>query len=138
MRLGIARDHRKLKVFAQADVLVLEVYERTATFPVEERYGLCAQIRRAAVSVPTNIVEGSARRTSGEYLNGINIAMVSAAETLYLLNLSSRLGFLSEQYLQHFDERSNALLAGLQKLQHSLRGDSPSSKTAAGPGAQSR
>jgi four helix bundle protein len=90
----MSRDHRKLNVFTLADQLVLRVYAESAIFPPDERFGLCAQTRRAAVSVATNIVEGCARRTTREYLNFINIATGSAAETLYLLDLSTRLGFL--------------------------------------------
>ena len=116
----MSRDHRKLNVFHQADELVVKVYAETARFPSNERFGLCTQIRRAAVSVTANLVEGCARRTTRDYLHLTNVATGSAAETLYLLDLAGRLGFLTPEVYRELDQKYNHLLAGLQKLQRSF------------------
>ena len=120
LEVAMSRDHRKLRVFQLADTLIIDIYKATKNFPVEERYGLQAQIRRAAVSSASNIVEGSARRTQREYLHFLNVAAGSAAERRYLIGLSHRLGFLTEQHEKEFDPRCAELLGGLVKLINSL------------------
>ena len=108
----MARDHRRLKVFGLADDLVVGVYECTRGFPVEERYGLQAQIRRAAVSASTNIVEGCERATGREYAQFLRVALGSASEVRYLLGLSRRLRLVDAEQLEgRYDE----LVRGLQK-----------------------
>jgi len=91
------RDHTKLKAFELADEVVLLVYQITAVFPKEEMYGLTLQMRRAAVSVPSNIVEGCSRPSQADYLRFLIIAFGSLRELRYQLSLSKRLGFLGNQ-----------------------------------------
>lgn len=90
------RDHTKLKAFKMADELVSLVYQATSAFPKEEMYGLTSQMRRSAVSVPSNIVEGCARDSQADYLRFLIIAFGSLRELHYQLDLSKRLGFLSD------------------------------------------
>ena len=90
------RDHTRLRAFVLADEVVILVYRTTKDFPKEEIYGLTSQIRRAAVSVPSNIVEGCARETQAEYLRFLEIAFASLRELSYQVNLSIRLGYLQE------------------------------------------
>jgi four helix bundle protein len=91
------RDHTKLRAFELADEVAILVYRVTAGFPKEEVFGLTSQIRRAAVSVPSTIVEGCARDSEADYLRFLNIAFGSLRELHYQLNLSKRLGFLPNQ-----------------------------------------
>lgn len=93
----MVRDHTKLRAFELADDVVMLVYRVTAGFPKEELFGLTSQMRRAAVSVPSNIVEGCARDSEADYLRFLNIAFGSLRELHYQLNLSNRLGFLRNE-----------------------------------------
>ena len=90
--------YKDLKVWQKADELALEIYKITKAFPKDELYGLTSQIRRAALSVPTNIVEGYARKGDKELARFINIAIGSLAETEYLLDFSRRLGYLKDEH----------------------------------------
>ena len=119
----MARDPRKLRAFVLADALVPDIYKATKDFPVEERYGLVAQIRRAAVSAPTNIVEGCARRSTKDYLNFLNVANGSACELAYLLGLSARLQMLAESLASALADRSQHVAANLTALINSLEGE---------------
>ena len=91
------RDYTQLRAFELADEVAILVYRVTAGFPKEELFGLTSQIRRAAVSVPSNIVEGCARDSEAEYLRFFNIAFGSLRALHYQLNLSKRLGFLRNE-----------------------------------------
>jgi four helix bundle protein len=90
------RDHNKLRAFQLADDLAVAVYKHTTSFPEVERFGLTSQLRRAAVSVPSNIVEGCAKSSQSDYLRFLDIAYGSSCEVQYQLSLAYRLGFTDE------------------------------------------
>jgi four helix bundle protein len=89
------QDYRNLKVWQKAHLLVLEIYQVTSRFPRSERFGLTAQLKRAAISVPSNIVEGSARDSAKEFLRFLRIAFGSCSEVEYQVFLAADLGYLS-------------------------------------------
>ena len=117
------RDHRKLRAFELADELALMVYQVTADFPKEELFGLTSQIRRGAVSVPSNIVEGCARESQADYLRFLYIAFGSLRELRYQLDLSRRLGFLDDRSSQIIEPKIEETEKVLNGLVRSLRSD---------------
>jgi four helix bundle protein len=90
----MARDYTKIKAWQLADKLALLVYRTTQEFPKSEIWGLTSQMRRAAVSVPANIVEGSARRNRNEYIQFLYIAKSSLAELDYYIRFTKECGYL--------------------------------------------
>lgn len=115
------RDYKKLRAFELADNLVLAVYQVTHKFPREEQFGLVSQLRRAAVSVATNIVEGSARNSEADFLRFLDIAYGSVREVEYQLRLSVRLGFVPETEYQSVDELCAETAKVLNGLIRALR-----------------
>ncbi|HEX6925096.1 MAG TPA: four helix bundle protein [Longimicrobiaceae bacterium] len=116
-RKGPARRFQDLIVWEQAHQLVLATYKESAGFPSFERYGLIAQLRRSAVSVPANIAEGFRKRTRNEKARYFNIAEGSLEETRYYLILARDLGYLrTESLLLQVEEVSRLLNAYSRKL----------------------
>lgn len=108
--------HECLDAYRLSRELALDLYRVTSTFPREERYGLVAQIRRAAISVPANIAEGAARRTHGEFSRFVAMARGSVSELDVLLEISQAIGYLTQEGLEHQQrtlDRLYALTSGL-------------------------
>ena len=101
------KGYKKLKVWEKAHQLAIEIYRISKTFPKEEMYGLTSQIRRAAFSVPLNIVEGHASTSKKEFLSFLNIANRSLVETEYLLEIIQELNFMDEIVYQKLEKQRN-------------------------------
>ncbi|HXX56704.1 MAG TPA: four helix bundle protein [Thermodesulfovibrionales bacterium] len=93
-------NYKDLIVFQKSDELAYQLYKATDKFPKSELFGLTSQIRRAALSIPTNIVEGYARKSRKELGQFVNIALGSHAETEYLFDFSKRLGYFKTDTAQ--------------------------------------
>jgi four helix bundle protein len=115
------RDHRKLRAFELADRLVLSIYTATKTFPKEEQFGLTSQIRRAAVSIASNIVEGCARRSQVDYTRFLDIAFGSTREVEYQVTIAHRLGYLCDDSAHKLAAQANETAKVLAGLLRSLR-----------------
>ena len=99
------RDHKQLKVFQLADDLTMLIYKVTRDFPKDELYGLTSQMRRAAISVTSNIVEGCARESKTEYHRFLSISFGSLRELHYQFSIADRLGYIGNQSIDHFESR---------------------------------
>lgn len=113
--------YRDLQVWAKSMDWVEAVYRCAGRWPVDERFGLISQARRAAVSVAANIAEGSGRRTRGEFLQFLGIAKGSLAETETFLMLSARLGYTPRQELAALLSESEQIGRMITALSASLR-----------------
>lgn len=120
--MATIRSYRDLEVWRLAMELAKGCYEQTAEFPRRETYGLASQIRRAAVSIPSNIAEGHSRRTRPAYLNHLSIALGSQSEVETQIELAQQLRFLSEkpakeilQLAERVGRMLHALIRALEK-----------------------
>ena len=108
-------NHKDLEVWKKSFDLVVDVYNETKSFPEEEKYNITSQIRRAAVSIPSNIAEGCARSSDKELLRFIDIACGSLAELETQLLLVERFGYLNPKELIAQIMSINKMLSGLKK-----------------------
>lgn len=116
------RNYRDLIVWQKAIALTEEIYGLTKRFPSDERFGLVAQIRRAAVSVPSNIAEGQARHMSREFIQFISHAEGSLAEVDTQLMLSKQLGFCCGEETEPIVSRISEIRKMLMALRGKLNG----------------
>ena len=112
--IGVRRKHHDLVAWQVSVELVSDLYKLTETFPANEAYGLVSQIRRASVSVPSNIAEGAARNTRKEFLHFLALARGSLSEIDTQLVISKQLGFVpDDKDVQEKLDRVFGLLGGL-------------------------
>ena len=115
-----ARNYRELIVWQEAIKIAKAVYQLTGKFPKQETYALADQIRRAAVSVPSNIAEGQARKSPGDFKRFLYIALGSLAEVDTQLVLAQEFGYLSKEDVDPMDEQIQNLRKKLYALINSL------------------
>jgi four helix bundle protein len=114
------RDFRKFEVWKLGHKLTLDIYRKTKSFPPEEIYGITSQIRRAAISIGTNISEGSVKRSEKDFARFLEIALGSATEIHNLIIVSRDLEYLSENEFESFESEiiilKKQLFAFISKL----------------------
>jgi four helix bundle protein len=117
----MGKPHKRLDVWKRSISFVEQIYKTTASFPPEEKFGLSSQMRRAAVSIPSNIAEGAARSGKKEFINFLNIAQGSIAELETQIIISKNLQLMESRIenslLEELDEISKMIIG----LQRSLR-----------------
>lgn len=116
----IIKTFRDLRMWEKAHQLVLEVYQATKSFPIEEKYGLVSQLRRSSASIPTNIAEGFKRKSKKDYAHFINIADGSLEETKYLLILTNDLGYLQSDDFDRLNQLSDEIGKMLYRFHNKL------------------
>lgn len=110
-------DYKKLKIWENSIDLAVDIYKLTQLFPKEELYNLTSQIRRSAVSVPSNIAEGAGRNSNKEFLNFLSIANGSCSELDTQLTIANRLNFVSSEDFIEFQNK----IYHIQRMNYNLR-----------------
>jgi len=115
------KTHKDLDVWKKAVDLSAEVYRQTGTFPKEEVYGISSQMRRAAVSIASNIAEGAARRTDRDFIHFLHIALGSASELDTQCEIVQRLEMADNRELDRLQQKTNEVSRMIQGLIRSVR-----------------
>ena len=115
------RPHRRLDVWNEAVGFVVDVYQATRSFPKTEQYALADQLKRAAVSIPSNIAEGAARQTRKEFVQFLYIARGSASEIDTQLEVARRLNYIDESEKARLDHKLDTIGKMLTGLIKSLK-----------------
>jgi four helix bundle protein len=114
------QDYRDLLIWQKGIALVKEIYLRSQNFPAHERYGLSNQLRRAAVSIPSNIAEGQSRQHSGEFKQFLHIALGSLAEVDTQVEIAQSLKYMSPEDSHAIQEHVIELRKMIRSLIHKL------------------
>ena len=114
------KSYRDLDVWNASMDLVVEVYRITNSFPTDERFGLISQLRRASVSIPSNLAEGHSRNSTREFLHHISIAMGSLSETETQITLAERLNYATTAEIAPVLQMCDQIGRQLRNLQKSL------------------
>jgi len=118
----MVKPHKKLDVWKLSTDLVVEIYNITKQLPKDENYNLVSQMKRAAISIPSNIAEGAARNTKKEFINFLHIAQGSLSELDTHLEIAERLQFIKKDGMSNINSlmvRVDKMLTGLIKSQKS-------------------
>ncbi len=117
----MVRPHHKLDVWRKSLDLVKQVYEVTSLFPSDEKFGLASQMRRAAVSIPSNVAEGAALNSHKQFIHFLHTAQGSAAELETQIFISQELGFLTERMSKELLEKLETISKMISGIQRSLK-----------------
>jgi four helix bundle protein len=115
------QNYKDLTVWKNAHELVLYVYKLTVAYPRVEQFSLTSQLRRAAISIPTNIAEGCGKYTQSDFANYLQTALGSSNEVEYLAYLSHQLGYMKDDTFQSFELQINSIKAMLISLISKVR-----------------
>ncbi|MFQ6609498.1 MAG: four helix bundle protein [Fidelibacterota bacterium] len=113
------KTHKDLDVWKKSVELVVDIYKLTQSFPSEEKYGIVSQMRRAAVSIPSNISEGAARHGNKEFIQFLYVSLGSLTELDTQLEIAKRLGYNSKKNISTNLEDIRKMILGLIKYQKS-------------------
>ena len=118
--MSVEKPHKKLVAWQKSMDLVVAIYDATRSFPKEKLYGLTSQMRRAAVSAPSNIAEGAAGRSNDQFKNFLNIAIGSLSELNTQIEIAFRVGYINQRKSEELQKLLDECLAVTYGLKRSI------------------